>query len=158
MCSGQRWHQRGSNSRSSDPDSCTVPLNLTRRQSTRSLSHWLIVCFFMLTFTKFRWSFIQKLYRWYTLKRITDGSNIFLYTRTGWQKLFAPRLCSVPKYHHQRGKATNQYEIIFTFVWVPWTSTKIAKLVRCVQAHVVCASVVVTTRQPSVDQCPVSWL
>ena len=31
----------------------------------RSLSHWLIVCFLMLTFTKFQWRFIQKLYRWW---------------------------------------------------------------------------------------------
>ena len=50
----------------------------------RSLSHWLIVCFLMLTFTKFQWHFIQKLCRWCTLKQIIDGPNIFLYPRTGW--------------------------------------------------------------------------
>ena len=54
----------------------------------RSLSHWLIVCFLMLTFTKFQWRFIQKLYRWWTLKRIIDGPNIFLYPRTGWRNVW----------------------------------------------------------------------
>ena len=55
----------------------------------RSLSHWLIVCFLMLTFTKFQWRFIQKLYCWCTLKRIIDGLNIFLYPRTGWRNVWA---------------------------------------------------------------------
>ena len=49
----------------------------------RSLSHWLIVCLLMLTFTKFQWRFIQKLYRWYTLNHIIAGPNIFLCPRTG---------------------------------------------------------------------------
>ena len=55
----------------------------------RSLSHWLVVCFLMLmTFTKFQWRFIQKLYRWCMLKRIIDVPNIFLHTRTGWRNVW----------------------------------------------------------------------
>ena len=53
----------------------------------RSLSHWLIV-FFLPTFTKFQWRFIQKLHRWCTLKRIIDGPNIFLYPITGWRNVW----------------------------------------------------------------------